>query len=314
MEYKDRFIVKFRGIRGSYPTPKAECLKYGGNTSCVEVRVNNHLIILDAGTGIIGLGGELIKEHVASGSHLFERKPIYATILLTHIHQDHIQGFTFFNPSHILTTELSIFGNTDYLSGIEESLSSLLFNKSFPLDMGDLAAKMEFADINDTNVIVLNNDSPKPVLRTVKTVDDLVPVDDEVIISFYKSYSHPQNGVLIYKIAYKDKSVVFATDKEDFIGGDKKLILFARNSDLLIHDAQYTTEDYISPISSKQGFGHSTFDMAIEVAKQTHAKKLAFFHIDPSYNDEKVESIEKYYQGIYENCFVAREGQEIEIM
>ena len=314
MDYGNKFLVKFRGIRGSYPTPKVECLKYGGNTSCVEVRVNNHLIILDAGTGIIELGGELIKEHIASGSHLFDRESIYATILLTHIHQDHIQGFTFFNPSHVLTTDLSVFGNTDYLSGIEEALSSLLFNKSFPLDMGDMAAKITFTDINDTHVIVLNNDNPKPVLRHIKTIDDLQPVDDEVIISFYKSYSHPQNGVLIYKIAYKGKSVVFATDKEDFIGGDKKLILFARNTDLLIHDAQYTTEDYISPVSSKQGFGHSTFDMAVEVAKQTHAKKLAFFHIDPSYNDEKIESIEKSYQEVCNVCFVAREGQEIEII
>ncbi len=314
IDYTDKFIVKFRGIRGSYPTPQADCLKYGGNTSCVEIRVNNHLIILDAGTGIIDLGSELVKEHIASGADIFARKPINATILLTHIHQDHIQGFTFFKPSHILTTNLSVFGNTDYLSGIEEALSGLLFNKSFPLDMGDMAAKIDFNDINDTNAILLKDGEVKPKLLVIKNIEDTFPTGNDVLITFYKSYSHPQNGVLIYKIAYKNKTVVFATDKEDFIGGDKKLILFARNTELLIHDAQYTTEDYISPITSKQGYGHSTFDMAVEAAKQSHAKRLAFSHIDPSYNDEKVESIEKYYQNIFENCFVAKEGYEIEIM
>lgn len=313
-DYKDKFIVKFRGVRGSYPTPKNCNLCYGGNTSCVEIIVNNHLIILDAGTGIIDLGDELFKEHIASGSDLFSRKPINATILLSHIHQDHIQGFTFFKPTHLLTTNLHVFGNTDYLSGIEEALSSLLFNKSFPLDMGDMAAQITFKDINDTHVIVLKGNDKTPYLKFIKTIEDTIPKDDEVLISFYKSYSHPQNGVLIYKISYKNKSVVFATDKEDFIGGDKRLILFARSTDLLIHDAQYTTEDYISPVSSKQGYGHSTFDMAVEVAKQVHAKKLAFFHLEPSYNDEKLFAIEKYYQSLYENCLIAKEGMEITIL
>jgi len=314
MDYKNKFIVKFRGIRGSYPTPRTDCLEYGGNTACVELRVNNHLIIIDAGTGIVDLGVELFKEHVASGVSLFERDPIRATILLSHIHQDHIQGFTFFSPSHILTTELDVFGNTDYSSGVQAVLSELLFNKSFPLDMGDMAAKVNFHDINDTHVIILKENNPIPILKTIETVEDLVPKGGDVVISFYKSYSHPQNGVLIYKVAYKDKSIVYASDKEDFIGGDKKLILFSRNTDLLIHDAQYTTEDYISPISSRQGFGHSTFDMATEVAKQAHAKQLAFFHLDPSYNDEKVRAIEKYYKELYGFSFVAREGQEIEIL
>lgn len=314
MDYKNKFIVEFRGIRGSYPTPKVDCLVYGGNTACVEVRVNNHLIILDAGTGIINLGNELAKEHISSGTDIFNRIPIRATLLLSHIHQDHIQGFTFFNPSHILTTELSVFGNTDYLSGIEESLSNILFNKSFPLDMGDMAANITFSDINDSHVILLKDNCPKPILKKVKNENDLIPSGEDVVISFYKSYSHPQNGVIIYKITYKDKSIVYATDKEDFIGGDKKLVLFARDTDLLIHDSQYTVEDYVSPISSKQGYGHSTYDMAVEVAKQAHVKKLAFFHLDPTYNDEKVAAIEAYYGQIFENSFVAKEGMAVEIL
>lgn len=92
------FKVKFRGIRGSYPTPKSTHLKYGGNTACVEVNVRNRLIILDAGTGIIELGENLTREHILSGNTIDERKPICATIILSHIHQDHIQGLPFFHP------------------------------------------------------------------------------------------------------------------------------------------------------------------------------------------------------------------------
>ena len=313
-DYKGRFVVKFRGVRGSYPTPRPDCLKYGGNTACVEVRVNNHLIILDAGTGIIELGCDLIKEHVASGTDLFDRAGIKATILFSHMHQDHIQGFTFFKPAHLITTELNIFGSTEYKDGLASTFSDLLYNKSFPLDLNDVAATLNITDIDDTNVIVLDDSENSPKIRTITKAEDVQPKGEEVVIRFYKSYSHPQNGVLIYKISYKDKSIVYATDKEGFVGGDKKLILFARNTDLLIHDTQYTTEDYIAPSASKQGYGHSTFDMAIEDAKQIHAKKLAFFHIDPSYNDEKVSAIENYYRQIYSSCFAAKEGQEVVIL
>ena len=88
--------------------------------------------------------------------------------------------------------------------------------------------------------------------------------ENEVLITCYRSYAHPQEGVMIYKITYQGKTLVYATDKESYSGGDKKLANFARNCDLLIHDAQYTTEDYLDSYSPKQGYGHSTFDMAIE--------------------------------------------------
>ena len=119
---------------------------------------------------------------------------------------------------------------------------------------------------------------------------------------------------MAYKIAYKNKSVVYATDREGYIGGDKKLARFARNCDLLIHDAQYTSEDYSSTSAPKQGFGHSTFDMALDSKNQAHANQLAFFHLDPSYSDEKIAEIERYYKSQESNCFVAKEGLEIEII
>lgn len=308
-DIRNEFRVKFRGVRGSYPIANKDYLKYGGNTSCVEVNVGGHLIILDAGTGLIDLGNELMREHIASGTGLYDRKPVVATLLLSHIHQDHIQGFTFFRPSHIPSTKLNVFGATDYNETLADELAQLLFTKSFPLDLGDIAANLNMFDINETEYIVLDGDEV-----TVKRIEDgveLVPKDEEVVITCYKSYAHPQDGVMIYKIAYKDKSMVYATDKESYLGGDKKLSIFARNCDLLIHDAQYTTDDYLNSYSPKQGYGHSTFEMAIDGQKQSGAKKLAFFHFDPSYDDAKMEQIAKHYQKNNSEVFVAYEGLEI---
>lgn len=306
---KDEFKVKFRGVRGSYPIANKDFLQYGGNTSCVEVSVGGQLIVLDAGTGLIGLGDELMQEHIASGYTLYERKPINVTLLLSHIHQDHIQGFTFFRPSHIPTTNLNLFAVTDYNETLADELDELLFTKSFPLDLGDVAANLNMTDLNETDCIVLRGDSVK--VKRVEDANDLKPEGDDVVISCYKSYAHPQDGVTVYKIAHKDKSLVYASDKESYIGGDRKLSIFARDCDLLIHDAQYTTDDYLNSFSPKQGYGHSTFDMALDAQKQSGAKRLVFYHFDPGYNDEKMNEIAQHYQKISDKAIVAREGLEI---
>lgn len=307
--FNQEFKVKFRGVRGSYPIANKDYLKYGGNTPCVEVNVGGQLIILDAGTGLIDLGNELMQEHLTSGPSLYERKPIKATLLLSHIHQDHIQGFTFFRPSHIATTKLNVFGATDYNETLADELAQLLFTKSFPLDLGDIAASLNIYDISETEYIVLDGDEVK--VKKIENGDELYPKGNEVIITCYKSYAHPQDGVMVYKIAYKDKSLVYATDKESYMGGDKRLSIFARNCDLLIHDAQYTVEDYLNSYSPKQGYGHSTFDMAVETKNQAGAKMLVFTHFDPGYNDQKLDEISKHYEENLVNVKLAQEGLEI---
>lgn len=309
MENFDEFRIKFRGVRGSYPIANKDYLKYGGNTSCVEVNVGGQLIIIDAGTGLINLGNELMTDYIASGTNLYDRQPIRAVLLLSHIHQDHIQGFTFFRPSHIPTTKLNIFGSTDYNETLADELAQLLFTKSFPLDLGDIAANLSMHDISETEYIVLRGEEIQ--VKRIENFEEIIPKEDEVIISCYKSYAHPQDGVMVYKIAYKDKSLVYASDKESYIGGDKRLAMFARNCDLLIHDSQYITEDYLNAYYPKQGYGHSTFDMALDCKKQANAKQLAFYHFDPSYNDEKLDSIASHYQKITDKACLAYEGLEI---
>lgn len=314
MTNHSNFTVKFRGIRGSYPTPNKGFLDIGGNTSCVEVNVGGHLIILDAGTGIISLGNELMKKHIASSDEMFERTPINATILLSHIHADHIQGFNFFKPLNILTSKIRVFGFSDYGDSLETNLHNLLYGMSFPVCLNDVAADIEISNIMDGEVLIFSENSPVPLRKRVISADDITPIGEEVIVTCMKSYAHGTEGVMVYKIAYHDKTLVYATDKESYIGGDKRLAFFARNANLLIHDSQYTGEDYLSPIAPKQGFGHSTFEMAIETAKAAQVEQLAFFHFDPSYDDEKLKNIEKYYKDQFEGCFMAYEGYEINLL
>lgn len=307
------FKVKFRGVRGSYPIAKKEYLKYGGNTSCVEVNAGGHLIVLDAGTGLIDVGNELLEKYIASGTETSNRTPIKAVVLLSHIHHDHIQGFTFFRPLHIPSTTINVYGNVNYNESLSDELAELLFGKSFPLDLGDIAGNLNIKDIAETDAIILRHGEP-PIIKRVERSEDLDAGEDDVVITCYRSYAHPQEGVIIYKISYKGKTLVYATDKESYLGGDKKLANFARGCNLLIHDAQYTTEDYMNSFVPKQGYGHSTFDMAIECQNQVNAEKLVFFHFDPGYDDEKLDSISEHYKGLGGKAQLAYEGLEINLL
>lgn len=305
------FKVKFWGVRGSYPVVNKNFLEYGGNTSCIEINAGKQKIIIDCGTGIIPLGDKLFKDHISSSDNVLERIPINVTILLSHVHQDHIQGLNFFKPVNISTTTISLFGYSGFDYTLDETLSELIYGKSFPINLYDITANFSITDITESEVIILNQNNNKPVLKRVHNEDEIKPEKDEVVISCMKSNSHPNFGVMCFKILYKNKSIVFATDTECYFGGAKKLELFAKDADLLIHDSQYTTEDYLSSVFPKQGFGHSTFDMTLDVAKSANVKKLAFYHFDPSYNDEKLTNIENSFKNKYSNCFLAKEGMEI---
>jgi len=303
------FKVKFRGVRGSFPVADKDFLRYGGNTSCVEVNVGGRIIILDAGTGIVSVGDELMEKHIASSVNSEERTSINSLVLISHIHQDHLLGLTFFKPLHLKSSSLSVFGQGSGGESLSECLSKLVFGKTFPLDLGDIACNLSINDITDENAIIIDSDGNVRLVRLAEAN----PADDDVFITFYKSYVHPQEGVMIYKISYKGKSLVYATDKECYFGGDNKFIKFAKNCDLLIHDAQYTVEDYLNPYSSKQGFGHSTYDMALDVMRLSKAKNLAFFHYDPSYDDSKLDRIREHYTTDNKNVYMAYEGFEFEL-
>lgn len=311
MENNSDFRVKFWGVRGSYPVVNQNFLKYGGNTSCVEVVAGSHRIILDGGTGIIPLGEKLFQEHISSSENVLERTPMKVTMLLSHVHQDHIQGLNFFKPINVLNTQFSLFGYSGFDARLDETLSELVYGKSFPINIYDITADLCISDISETEIIILNDKNDTPTVTRLSENTDIKPKENEVIISAMKSNSHPNYGVMCFKISYKDKNIVYATDTECYFGGSKKLELFAKDTDLLIHDSQYTAEDYLSPAAPKQGYGHSTFNMAYETANAANAKKMVFFHFDPSYNDEKLTSIETFFNNKNSNYFFAKEGLEI---
>lgn len=304
------FKIKFRGTRGSYPVPNINFLKYGGNTTCVEVNVGGRLIILDAGTGIIQLGKDLVQAHILTGNTIVEREPIKATLFLTHIHQDHIQGLPFFNPAYILSTKLNIFGMTFGKDSLKETISTVLYDKVFPLGLEDVNCEMNINNYSEKQAVIIKKNGDVKLIQSVELEKTGVDEDD-VVVTSHKTFAHPKEGCLCLKIEYRGKSLVFATDKESYVGSDKRFIQFAHGCDLLIHDAQYTHQEYVSPIFPKQGFGHSTYQMAIETAKLAHAKKLVFFHFDPSYDDDVLSMLEEEFKADYKTCEFAKENLEI---
>ena len=302
------FNITFRGVRGSFPVANKNFYQYGGNTSCVEIKAGDKLIILDAGTGIIATGDEMVDKYITSAIDNEKRIPLKATVLLSHIHQDHIMGLTFFKPLHIKTSKITVLGNTGTDKTLAQELETLVFGKTFPIDLNDIECELNITDLTKNNKIVISDECVAKLYPM-----DFEPKEDDVVIEYFKSYVHPQHGVMIYKITYKNKSVVYATDKECYMGGDKKFSKFAKDCDVLIHDAQYTTEDYLNPAFPKQGFGHSTYDMAVEIKKLTNAKNMIFFHYDPGYDDVKLNRIKEHYVTDSNNTFMAYEGLVFDI-
>ncbi len=304
------FKIKFRGTRGSYPTPKATHLRYGGNTSCVEVNIGNHLIVLDAGTGIIELGESLTREHILSGATTEERIPVQTTVLLSHVHLDHIQGLPFFLPAFIKTSNLKLYGPDFGKENLKDIIASLLFDKSFPVSLEELQGAIEINTISQKNVLIIKKAGEHILINSSEFKNQKIEEDD-IVITLYKTTAHPKNGCLCFKISYKGKVLVYATDKECYVGSDKKFIEFAYGCDVLIHDSQYTHQDYISPIMPKQGYGHSTFNMAIETAKLAKAKKLYFFHYDPNYDDNILDMLNKDFNNMTVDFNFSKENLEI---
>jgi phosphoribosyl 1,2-cyclic phosphodiesterase len=289
--------VKFWGVRGSYPTPGAGTIKYGGNTASVEVRASERTIILDAGTGIIPLGRELARTKRASEIML----------LFSHLHHDHTQGFPFFVPAYIPNVKLHIFGP----DGTNESMKNVLernqSSETFPLGLRDMASFKDIQAVRESQVIVWDEDG----IRLAESVNGLG--DEAVVIRIHKSYAHP-GGVYVYRISWRGKSVVYATDTEGYIGTDRKLVQFAKDADVLIHDAQYLEEHYRGQLvgfPATQGFGHSTVTMACEVARASEVGRLVLFHHDPSYTDDMVAGMEATAKSLFADSVAAYEGLEI---
>jgi len=303
---KESFTVKFRGVRGGYPMPGPTTVNAGGNTTCIEVRVGGHLIIVDAGTGIISLGQEMMAHYLATG------EPMRATILITHTHHDHTQGFPFFLPARHAGGTLYIFGPKLLEENLQEVLARAMAPPVFPLGLEELDSCRWIQHIRQGDLIVLTDPAAPPQLLGLRDDQGHVP-PDAVTVRIYYSYNHPKVGVLIFRISHQGRSVVVATDTEGYVSGDRRLVRFAQEADLLIHDAEYDEEEYADQDVIRQGWGHSTWRMATDVAMAAGAKRLALFHHSPGHDDAFLEAMEHKAQAVFPTAFIAREGKTIEL-
>lgn len=307
LEPPSDFWVRFWGVRGSYPVPGKRTLHFGGNTPCVEIQAGIHTIILDAGTGIVNLGAALMQRARRSGN-----VPVVVTILFSHLHHDHTQGLPFFEPAHVATSTLYLLGPRAFGRDLRDNLAHSMHPPLFPLSFHEIVAQKKIQSINETDRIVLGKTATD--VRIVSSAVGAANGDDEpgtVSIRVYHSYAHPKNGVHIYRITYGKKSVVYATDTEGHVEPDRRLVDFAHDTDLLIHDAQYLPADYASASAPKHGWGHSTIDMACTIAAQSRAKRLVLFHHDPTYDDAMLWGAEAEAKQRFANACLAYEGLEI---
>ncbi len=289
--------VRFWGVRGSYPTPGAGTVKYGGNTASVEVCAGKRTIIFDAGTGIIPLGRELARTKRASE----------ILMLLSHMHHDHTQGFPFFVPAYMPSARLHIYGP----DGTHESMKNVLernqSSETFPIGLREMASSKDIQAVRESHVVVWDEDG-------VRVAESGLGVsEDAVLIRIHKSYAHP-GGVYVYRLTWRGKAIVYATDTEGYIGTDKRLVKFAKDADVLIHDAQYLDEHYrgqLEGFPASQGFGHSTVTMACEVAAAARVGQLILFHHEPAYSDDIIAGMEQTAKGLFAHTISAYEGLEI---
>jgi phosphoribosyl 1,2-cyclic phosphodiesterase len=260
-------VVRFRGVRGSIPSPGFATTRYGGNTSCVELRCGKSILILDAGTGIRALGDDLLKE--------FGSAPITANLLISHTHWDHIQGFPFFAPLYHPRHWVHVFAAPGHGSRVEQGLCNQMHFTHFPVDLNRMPALCGIDELGPKSTFI----GPFSI-RTMET-------------------NHP-GGCAAFHIRAGGVSVVYAPDHEPehstITSGTvtstssvemQSLVDFIQNVDLLILDTQYTAAEY----SHRTGWGHGCLPDSVAMAMQGNVKHLTLFHHDPSHNDDQVDEM-----------------------
>jgi ribonuclease BN (tRNA processing enzyme) len=298
---KFRFLAKIYGVRGSYPIAPASGTKYGGNTTCLLTRTPDHIVVFDAGSGLAQLGRDLIPEITQHKKK--SDKPFHITMIFTHTHIDHLIGFPYFAPLFIPNVHIHMFGPATLGVDFEDILRTLVEPQYFPVSMDEFRSTKYFENIDENMILYFMEGRAEPQVGiSDHTSTDLA----ELVIKNMKYYFHPKDGSFNYRVEHAGHSLVFATDVEQYSGIDQRMIKFAEGCDVLIHDSQYSLEQYLM----YQGYGHSNFEMACEAALKAKAKKLLLFHHDPNNDDEALENIEKSAKEIFSGAELAKEGWE----
>lgn len=272
------FTVKFWGVRGTFPCAYPSHLRYGGNTSCLEVRAGGQILVLDAGTGLRALGKRFLREGVRR-----------ATMLLTHTHLDHINGFPFFEPGYAPSFGMRILsgplGGTDC---IRNALSKCMDSPLFPVPLATMRADLQFENVEPGDRFDLG-----PDLR-VRTA----------------ALNHP-GGALGYRIEHAGKVFCYVTDTEPVPGQlDATILDLIQGADMVVYDSTYTEQE----LESRRGWGHSTWNEGVRLCRAADAKGLALFHHDPDHDDAFMEALEGEARAAWSKAFAAREGAMVDLL
>lgn len=294
--------VKFWGVRGSIPVPGSSTVGYGGNTSCVEVRGNGEIIILDAGTGLRELGISLEEEF---GDH-----PIHPTLLITHFHWDHIQGLPFFRPAYDEKNfPLPVLGYQGAEESIQAVLEDQMNERSFPIKLGAMGA----VSIRELTEMEFQIGLVKVQARYVKHPGICVGyrlMTSNGSIAFFpdnEPYESPKLSAVIDDKSDLAEARAYAAEER------AKLVEFLRRTDILIMDTQYTDEEY----AEKVGWGHGSLSSVVSLAVDADVRKLFLFHHDPNHDDKMIDDMVErarllaFESGKPIEVEAAREGAEV---
>jgi phosphoribosyl 1,2-cyclic phosphodiesterase len=298
MSETTRFRVRFWGVRGSYPTPGPQTVRYGGNTTCVEVEVGGHTLILDAGSGIIRLGDDLLRR--AAGRELD------VALFITHGHSDHLIGLPFFAPLYEESTRIEFFAPRLAGREVEQLVTPLMSPPYFPVDMRRLPSHRTFYTLTGKEQVIWRAGTKRPILAAETSREQ---TKDVRVIANLTS-NHPLDGSAVYCIEYAGRRLIFATDVEWRESCDPAFLAFIEGADVLIHDAQYTPDEYRE---TRQGFGHTSTAMAAEVARMAHVGKLVLFHHEPTHDDAKLDALQEEARKQFAATYAAYEGLEIDL-
>lgn len=271
------FAVKFWGVRGSIACPSPQHVGFGGNTSCLQVTAGDQQIVLDAGTGIRGLGQEFLAQQVRS-----------AHLLLTHTHWDHINGFPFFGPAFDPNYRFRIMaGHLADQGEVKAVLAGQMARPTFPVPLDAMKGQLTFEDFRAGDRFRIG---PNIEVKTAPL-------------------NHP-SGATGYRIEYGGKAFCYVTDTEHVVGRpDQQVLGLIEGADLVVYDSTYTDAEFPQRI----GWGHSTWQEGVRLCRAANVKRLAIFHHDPDHEDPEMERIEKEAREMWDGAFVSRETMSVEI-